>query len=119
MPAADLLHQRVRRGRSPGAALVLVDRRDVAEHRLYRLPRRLDTVPSQPLPFRPTHLLTLGTDYDWGGLGVGADFRFMSHYERVELYAPTDPLVSPKVLDLRASLARFRPGLAAVIWLTE
>jgi hypothetical protein len=39
-------------------------------------------------------------------LGVGADFRFMSHYERVELYAPTDPLVSPKVLDLRTSFLR-------------
>jgi outer membrane receptor for ferrienterochelin and colicins len=65
-----------------------------------------DTVPSRPLAFRPTHLLTLGADYDWGGLGVGADFRLMSRYERVELYASTDPLVSPKVLDLRASLQR-------------
>ena len=68
--------------------------------------RALDTVPAQPLPFRPTHLVTVGADYDWRGLGVGADFRFMSRYDRVELYPPTDPLVSPKVLDLRASLAR-------------
>lgn len=68
--------------------------------------RDLDSEPSQPLAFRPKHLLTLGADYDWQGFGVGADFRFMSHYERVELYAPTDPLVSPKVLDLRASLQR-------------
>jgi outer membrane receptor for ferrienterochelin and colicins len=66
--------------------------------------RDLDSVPSRPLAFRPAHLLTLGADYDWGGLGLGADVRFMSRYERVELYAPTDPLVSPKVLDLRASL---------------
>ena len=64
-----------------------------------------DTVPSRPLAFRPTHLLTLGADYDRGGVGVGADFRFMSRYDRVDLY-PTDPLVSPKVLDLRASLQR-------------
>jgi iron complex outermembrane receptor protein len=68
--------------------------------------RDLGSVPSRPLTFRPTHLLTLGADYDWGALGVGADFRFMSRYERVELYAPTDPLVSPKVLDLRAGFQR-------------
>jgi outer membrane receptor protein involved in Fe transport len=68
--------------------------------------RDLDSEPSQPLAFRPKHLLTLGADYDWRGLGVGADFRFMSRYERVALYAPTDPLVSPKVLDLRASIQR-------------
>jgi hypothetical protein len=68
--------------------------------------RDLDSEPPRPLTFRPTHLLTLGGDYDWGGFGVGADFRFMSRYDRVELYAPTDPLVSPKVLDLRASFQR-------------
>jgi outer membrane cobalamin receptor len=68
--------------------------------------RDLDSVPSRPLAFRPAHLLTLGADYDWGGMGIGADFRLMSRYERVELYAPTDPLVSPKVLDLRASIQR-------------
>jgi iron complex outermembrane receptor protein len=62
-----------------------------------------DTVPSRPLAFRPRHLLTLGADYTWKAIGAGADFRFMSRYERVELYSPTDPLVSPKVLDLRAS----------------
>jgi iron complex outermembrane receptor protein len=67
--------------------------------------RDLDSVPTHPLAFRPTHLLTLGADYDWGGLSVGTDFRFMSRYERVELYGP-DPLLSPKVLDLRAGLER-------------
>ena len=70
--------------------------------------RRLDTLPAQPLPFRPTHLLTLGADYGRGTVSVGADFRFMSRYEAVQLYAPTDPLVSPKVLDLRAGLHRGR-----------
>jgi iron complex outermembrane receptor protein len=68
--------------------------------------RRLDTEPSEPLPFRPAHLLTLGADYGLGAVSVGADLRFMSRYESVELYAPTDPLVSPKVLDLRGSLHR-------------
>ena len=68
--------------------------------------RDLDSVPSRPLAFRPRHLLTLGADYDWGGLGLGADLRLMSRYERVELYAPTDPVVSPKVLDLRGSIQR-------------
>jgi outer membrane receptor for ferrienterochelin and colicins len=67
--------------------------------------RDLDSEPSQPLAFRPTHLLTLGADYDRAGFGVGTDFRFMSRYQRVDLY-PADPLVSPKVLDLRASLLR-------------
>jgi outer membrane receptor protein involved in Fe transport len=62
-----------------------------------------DSVPAQPLAFRPAHLLTLRADYVRGAIGVGADFRYMSRYERVELYPPTDPLVSPKVLDLRAS----------------
>jgi outer membrane receptor protein involved in Fe transport len=70
--------------------------------------RRLGTMPAQPLPFRPTHLLTLGADYGRGTVSIGADFRFMSRYEAVQLYAPTDPLVSPKVLDLRASLHRGR-----------
>jgi outer membrane receptor for ferrienterochelin and colicins len=79
--------------------------------------RDLDSAPPQPLSFRPTHLLTLGADYDWAGLGVGADFRLMSRYERVELYAPTDPLVSPKVLDLRASLQR--GPVAARLFLTN
>jgi outer membrane receptor for ferrienterochelin and colicins len=72
----------------------------------YLYTRDLDAMPPQHLAFRPTHLLTLGADYDWRGLGIGGDFRFMSRYEHVELYAPTDPLVFPKVLDLRASLRR-------------
>jgi outer membrane receptor protein involved in Fe transport len=65
-----------------------------------------DTVPERPLAFRPRHLLTLAADYALGPLSVGADFRFMSAYERVELYSPAIPLLSPKVLDLRAGVAR-------------
>ena len=65
-----------------------------------------DSVPARPLAFRPRHLLTLGADYSWTGFEVGADFRYMSRYERVELYPPTDPRVAPKVLDVRAGYRR-------------
>ena len=63
-------------------------------------------MPARPLAFRPRHLLTLGADYSWTGFEVGADFRYMSRYERVELYPPTDPRVAPKVLDVRAGYRR-------------
>ncbi|OLC05769.1 MAG: hypothetical protein AUH42_06805 [Gemmatimonadetes bacterium 13_1_40CM_70_11] len=63
------------------------------------------TVPEQPLAFRPKHLLTLGADYTWRAFGLGADFRYTSRFERVELY-PDDPRVAPKVFDLRASWQR-------------
>ena len=65
-----------------------------------------DTVPQRPLAFRPRHLLTLGADYTAGGLGVGAEFRYSSRFERVELTPPSDPRVAVKVLDLRAGWAR-------------
>jgi len=65
-----------------------------------------DTVPERPLAFRPKHLVTLGADYALGPFSVGADFRYMSAYERVELYSPVIPLLSPKVLDARASFTR-------------
>ncbi len=70
-----------------------------------------DTVPLRPLAFRPKHLLTVTADYAYGAFGVGADFRFMSRYDRVELYPPTDPQVAPKVLDVRAG---YQPGPLAV-----
>jgi outer membrane receptor for ferrienterochelin and colicins len=57
-----------------------------------------------PLAFRPRHLLTLGADYTLGALGVGADFRFASRPERIELEGFVDPRRVPvKVLDLRAA----------------
>ena len=57
-----------------------------------------------PLAFRPRHLLTLGADYSLGALGVGADFRFASRPERIELEGFVDPRRVPvKVLDLRAA----------------
>lgn len=61
-----------------------------------------DTI-SGPLAFRPRHLLTLGADYSLGALGVGADFRYASRVERIELEGFVDPRrVAVKVLDLRA-----------------
>lgn len=61
--------------------------------------------PARPLAFRPRHLVTLGADYRLGPALVGADFRYMSRMERVELF-DGDPRVAAKVLDLRAAVAR-------------
>jgi outer membrane receptor protein involved in Fe transport len=56
-----------------------------------------------PLAFRPRHLLTLGADYSLDRFDVGADFRFASRPERIELEGFVDPRRVPvKVLDLRA-----------------
>ncbi len=60
-----------------------------------------------PLAFRPRHLLTLGADYAVDRLDVGADFRFASRPERIELEGFVDPRRVPvKVLDLRAGWSR-------------
>ena len=60
-----------------------------------------------PLAFRPRHLLTVGADYTVGDLGVGADFRYASRPERIELEGFVDPRRVPvKVLDLRAAWSR-------------
>jgi len=60
-----------------------------------------------PLAFRPRHLLTLGADYVLGAASVGADFRFASRPERIELEGFVDPRRVPaKVLDLRAGWRR-------------
>jgi len=66
----------------------------------------LDTRPV--LAFRPRHLLTLSADYapagTSGAWGLGADFRFASRPERIELEGFVDPRrVAVRVLDLRAS----------------
>jgi len=64
---------------------------------------------TQPvLAFRPTHLLTASADYapagTGGAWGLGADFRFASRPERIELEGFVDPRRVPvRVLDLRAS----------------
>jgi outer membrane receptor for ferrienterochelin and colicins len=62
-----------------------------------------DGVPQQPLAFRPRHLLTMGADYALGELVVGAEFRYASRFERVELAPLTDPRVAARVLNLRAA----------------
>ena len=60
-----------------------------------------------PLAFRPRHLLTLGSDYTIGAFGVGADFRYASRPERIELEGFVDQRrVAVKVLDLRGSWRR-------------
>jgi outer membrane receptor for ferrienterochelin and colicins len=56
------------------------------------------------LSFRPRHLLTLSPDYRWRSFSVGADFRYTSRIERIELedVFGQDPRVAGRVLDLRA-----------------
>lgn len=60
---------------------------------------------SQPLAFRPKHLVTLTADYALGFATVGADFRFVSRMERVTLFE-NDTRLAAKVLDLRATVTR-------------
>lgn len=74
-----------------GLAYTYLDARELAH----------DTVPERPLAFRPRHLVTLSGDYGWRAWSVGADFRYMSRFDRVDLY-PADPRLPVKVLDLRA-----------------
>jgi outer membrane receptor protein involved in Fe transport len=60
-----------------------------------------------PLAFRPRHLLTLGADYDLGAASVGADLRYASRPERIELEGFVDPRRVPvKLLNLRAAWSR-------------
>ena len=70
-----------------------------------------DSAPERPLGFRPRHLVTFSADYVIGlagaGAGVGADFRYASRPERIELEGFVDPRrVAVKVLDLRARWTR-------------
>jgi iron complex outermembrane receptor protein len=66
----------------------------------------LDTRPV--LAFRPTHLFTVAADYVPGGSGgawgLGADFRYASRPEKIELEGFVDARrVAVRVLDVRAS----------------
>ena len=70
---------------------------------LYARELATETSPQRPLLFRPRHLLTLTADYTWRALGVGADFRYSSRYERGDPLYPGDTRLAMKVLDLRAS----------------
>ena len=61
-----------------------------------------DTVPERPLAFRPEHVVTVTADWRvWRRLSVGADWRYASRLERVDLYE-TDPRVPSNTVDLRA-----------------
>jgi len=59
--------------------------------------------PQRPLLYRPRHLLTLSADYTWRRIGVGADWRYSSRYERQDPLFHGDPRLEGKILDLRAS----------------
>jgi len=73
----------------------------------YLSTRRIAGTSDAPLAFRPRHLLTLGADYGMGALGIGADFRYASRPERIELEGFVDARRVPvKVLDLRAGWTR-------------
>ena len=62
---------------------------------------------SGPLAFRPRHLITMSADYTLGRFGVGADFRYASRPERIELEGFVDSRrVAMHVLDLRGSWHR-------------
>ncbi|HWC74186.1 MAG TPA: TonB-dependent receptor [Gemmatimonadales bacterium] len=65
--------------------------------------RRAPGSPNGPLAYRPAHQLKLAADYALGPAGVGADFRFASRPESIELEGYVDPRRVPmKVLDFRA-----------------
>ncbi len=69
--------------------------------------RHVPGSPDAALAFRPRHLVTLSADYTLGRLGAGADFRYSSRPERIELEGFVDPRRVPvKVLDLRAGWSR-------------
>jgi hypothetical protein len=67
-----------------------------------------DLATGSVLAFRSKHLLTLSADYRWRSLSVGADFRYSSRIERIELEPVfgRDPRVAARVLDLRAGWQR-------------
>src|SRR5205823_12694788 len=59
-------------------------------------------------PLRPRPRVNARTDYQWRMLSVGAEFRYTSRIERIELEPVfgRDPRVPARVLDLRASWQR-------------
>jgi iron complex outermembrane receptor protein len=82
-------------------------RATVAYMYLYARQLAHDTVPEQPLAFRPRHLVTLSADYGVGPASVGADYRYSSRVERIELEGYVDGRrVAVSVLDLRAAWQR-------------
>jgi outer membrane receptor protein involved in Fe transport len=109
VPVPRIQFQNVARARLAGLELLLSAspfarrfRTSVAYMFLHSRQPAGDTVPAGPLAFRPRHLLTASADYDLSPIGLGVDFRYMSRFERVELF-PDDPRVPVQVLDLRLS----------------
>jgi outer membrane receptor for ferrienterochelin and colicins len=74
----------------------------------YTLLDARDLVSDSVLAFRPKHLATLSAEYGLRSLSVGADLRYVSRIERIELAGPYsgDPRVAAKVLDLRGRWER-------------
>ncbi|UCC73862.1 MAG: TonB-dependent receptor [Gemmatimonadota bacterium] len=58
---------------------------------------------TQPLAYRPEHLLTASASLILGNLEIGLDYRFASAFERVQVYTDEriDPRVDMRVLDAR------------------
>ena len=54
------------------------------------------------LAYRPRHILTSGLTFTISKLELGADFRYVSKFDRVEVY-PNDDRVDQQILDLRAA----------------
>ena len=63
---------------------------------------RTPTTQEQPLLARPRHLLTIAADYAVHHVGIGAEFRFSSRYEREYPIYTNDKRYEMRVLDLRA-----------------
>lgn len=74
----------------------------VAYQYLYARQLKTATTLQQPLLFRPKHLLTISADYTFHHLGIGAEFRYSSRYEREYPIYTQDQLYEARVLDLRA-----------------
>ncbi len=108
-PAAQIQFQNLQRARLLGLDLSMTATpvarltTGFAYQYLYAQELATDTSPQRPLLFRPRHLLTLSADYGLGSLGIGADFRFSSHFERADPLYPQDERLNARILDLRAS----------------
>jgi iron complex outermembrane receptor protein len=106
--AVQIQFQNLARARLAGVVLAEPFRHLTASvNYLYVDGRELDAPGQPPLAFRPRHLLTLSADYAAGPATLGADFRFVSRMERVELFEG-DERTAAKVLDLRAGIRRGR-----------
>jgi outer membrane receptor for ferrienterochelin and colicins len=72
----------------------------------------------EPLPYRPEHLLTASGTLLLGGLEIGADYRFASAFERVQVFTDErlDPRVDMNVLDARLA---YRVGRQVIRFMVD